>query len=181
MDLKKLIENGKFREDLYYRLNVLPVNVPPLRDRIKDIKPLIDYFLEKINRNMAGHITGFDKKAMEVLTAYSWPGNIRELKNLVEREVSLKQEGKVSVTDLPVEILINRARKNGYDDSMVSSRVHMEKKLIEKALLETKGNQVKASRLLGIHRNTMRAKIRQMKIKNHEIPPGSGAADMERA
>lgn len=177
MDLKKLIENGKFREDLYYRLNVLPVNVPPLRDRIKDIKPLVDYFLDKINRNLAGHITGFDKKAMDVLTAYSWPGNIRELKNLVEREVSLKQEGKVSVTDLPVEILINRARKNGYDNSMVSSRVHMEKKLIEKALLETRGNQVKASRLLGIHRNTMRAKIRQLNIKNHEIPPGSGSID----
>ncbi len=172
-DIRKMMEEGKFREDLYFRLNVIPVNVAPLRERKKDIPLLIDYFLEKSNRRFDKKVFGFDKKALEVLNSYSWPGNIRELKNLVEMEATLKQEGMVSVADLPVEMLINRSRgsRSVSGDSLLSSRVQLEKRMIEGALLKTRGNQIKAAAILGIHRNTLLAKIKQFGINKNSLTP----------
>jgi two-component system response regulator AtoC len=167
-DIRKMMDEGRFREDLYFRLNVLPINIPPLRERKTDIPLLIDYFLEKSNRKLDKKVSGFDNKAREVLNSYPWPGNVRELKNLVEMEVTLKQEGAVSVADLPVEMLMGRS-SGGESDSLLSSRGQLEKRLIEGALLKTKGNQVRAAEILGIHRNTLLAKMRQMKIQKDEL------------
>jgi two-component system response regulator AtoC len=172
-DIRKMMEEGKFREDLYFRLNVIPINVPPLRERKNDIPLLIDYFLEKSNGRFDKHVSGFDKKALEVLNSYSWPGNIRELKNVVEMEATLKQEGVVSVADLPIELLINRPRgsRSVSGDSLLSSRGQLERSMIEGALVKTRGNQVKAAEILGIHRNTLLAKIKQFDINKHALVP----------
>ena len=103
-DLMSAVKEGKFREDLYYRLNVLPIDLPPLRDRREDIPLLASYFLEKYNRSLNKNIAGFDSEAMEAMKEYSWPGNVRELKNIIERVATLKMEGIISREELPIEI-----------------------------------------------------------------------------
>jgi len=178
-DLKKAMEEGKFREDLYYRLNVFPIGAPPLRERKEDVPLLVDYFIERYNNKLDKQITGTDKKALNALMRYSWPGNVRELKNIIERVVALKREGVISVEDLPVEILMDQAHLTSARDvaglSISSARGKLEKQLIKKALDKTKGNQVKASKILGIHRNTLMAKIDQLGIRKEQYdrPDGS--------
>lgn len=172
-NLSRLVEEGKFREDLYYRLNVIPIEAPPLRKRKKDIPLLLDHFLEKANRRNNKNIPGFDRDSMDILTSYSWPGNVRELKNLVEREVVLKQSGVISMEDLPIEMLINKdveqQAPKGQKSSLGFAEIpealeHMEKQLIIKSLKNTRGNQVKAAKMLGIHRNTLSAKLKILGI-----------------
>lgn len=165
-NIEKAVAEGKFREDLYYRLNVLPINMPPLRERKEDIPLLADYFLEKYNSKLNKNIRGISEEAIKVMEEYAWHGNVRELKNIMERIVTLKQEGCVAVEDLPLEITVSRSSlskmRSDLDFSIVAAKDQIEKQLIKKALKETGGNQIKASRLLGIHRNTLLGKIRHL-------------------
>jgi DNA-binding NtrC family response regulator len=169
-DIKKSVAEGKFREDLYYRLNVLPINMPPLRERKDDIPLLADYFLEKYNSKLNKNIRGISEEAIKVMEEYAWPGNVRELKNIMERVVTMKQTGNVSIDDLPLEITISQSvlvkMRSGHDLSIVSAKGRIENQLIKKALMETRGNQIKASKLLGIHRNTLLAKLKQLGFKD---------------
>ncbi len=103
-DLKELVLKGSFRDDLYYRLNVIPVNVPPLRERGEDIIVLISYFLDRINKKVGRQVKGFDQKAIDLLCRYRWPGNIRELINIVERTVVLARGDMIGADDLPCDI-----------------------------------------------------------------------------
>lgn len=103
-DLKGLVSKGSFRDDLYYRLNVIPVNVPPLRERGEDIIVLISYFLDRINKKVGRQVKGFDQKAIDLLCRYRWPGNIRELINIVERTVVLARGDMIGADDLPCDI-----------------------------------------------------------------------------
>ena len=105
-DLKKAVKEGSFREDLYYRLNVVPVYLPALRERKEDIPLLVDHFLQIYNQVFRKKIEGLTKQALEYLTNYGWPGNIRELKNVIERLVALKDEGFITPKDLPFDIFI---------------------------------------------------------------------------
>ena len=103
-DLEELVANKQFREDLYYRLNVVPIVVPPLRHRAEDIPLLIEHFMQQFNERRASKLTGVSEEAMTLLCRYQWPGNVRELGNIIERMAILKREGQIEVSDLPEKI-----------------------------------------------------------------------------
>jgi len=172
LDLMAAVKDGKFREDLYYRLNVLPIDLPPLRDRTEDIPLLAAYFLEKYNRSLNKNIAGFDDEAMDAMMSYNWPGNVRELKNIIERVATLKMEGIISAGELPIEIAfgaVDRSdRSSSADISFVSAREELEKGYISRALEMTNGNVIRAAKMLGLHRNTLSAKINKFHLKPHQ-------------
>lgn len=155
-NLAEMVEEGLFREDLYYRLNVIPVDIPPLRERREDISLLLEYFVNKFATKMNRKPLLIEESAMACLVNYNWKGNIRELENLVERMVILSRTGTVSLNDLPKEIKTK-------DDQMSlfylpESGINLdevEKDLIEQAMKRTDNNQTKAAKLLGISRHTL--------------------------
>ena len=153
------IKAGNFRKDLFYRINVIPIHIPPLRERKKDIPKLVKYFLEKQKSNLDYKI---DNRAMESLINYDWPGNIRELRNILHRVTALNLGQKITLSDLPDEVKnkdlndIETAEKNSLDI--------VEKNHIKKIMTECDGNQVKAAKILGIHRNTLRRKLRKYNL-----------------
>jgi DNA-binding NtrC family response regulator len=154
-DIKNLILNGKFREDLYYRLNVFPIRLPPLRDRRDDIHLLLEHYLE-LNAIQTGKPPKtFAEKAIKTLIEYNWPGNVRELKNLVERLFT--------ITKNPIIHLENNADynigKKKIKNMLLKDAVGMfEKKYISDVLESVDGNRTKAAKKLGIHRNTLLTK-----------------------
>lgn len=165
-NLEMLVMEGKFREDLYYRLNVVPVRIPPLRERRHDIPHLICYFLEKSNEENNTNVEGFTEEAMTTLMDYHYPGNVRELQNLIERLVVLTRTGHVDVKDLPEKFYtVKRSpslidKEKGYD-SLVSE---YEKQLILEALEETNGVKSKAAQILNMNRTTLIEKMKRLGI-----------------
>ncbi|WP_285649732.1 sigma-54 dependent transcriptional regulator [Allomuricauda sp. NBRC 101325] len=155
IDLEELIEKKMFREDLYYRLSVVSVKVPPLRDRKDDIPLLVNRFLFKYGVEYKDHIVQIDPQALEVLQRYSWPGNIRELENVVQRAV-IMCDRKITLNELPEELKykINFPKK-GYQ-----SLKDFEREYIQKVLVHTKGNKTKAAEILQIDRKTLREKLK---------------------
>src|SRR5262245_15277177 len=157
-DLRKLIQRGQFREDLYFRLNVVPMRIPPLRERKDDIALLVRNF---INKYGAGFETTVDADTMEILMRYSWPGNVRELENVVQRAFALRGRLKLSPLDLyeqGVESAETTALQAG------SSVSDMERKLIMTTLEQTNGNRTHAAKLLGISIRTLRNKLRAYRL-----------------
>ncbi|MEG8945710.1 sigma-54-dependent transcriptional regulator [Rosettibacter firmus] len=165
-NLKQLIKEGKFREDLYYRLNVLPVNLKPLRERKEDIIPLFNYFLSEFS---AGKTFQIDDKVYEILMNYNWPGNVRELKNMAERLSILCYDCKIDPSKLPQEIITNFSTDiNLLSDSNKTLNQILEEveiKLIKNALLQTNYNKAKAAELLGIPPSTLKSKIEKYRIE----------------
>ena len=166
--LDDLVKDGKFREDLYYRLNVVPIHLPPLRERRQDIPLLLNYFLERSNRINGAEIDGCSESAMDVMMNYSYPGNIRELQNLIERVVVLKKKGVIDLEDLPDKIYLAEQQEQshfeiekGYD-TLVSS---FEKNLILQALQETNGVKSKAAQVLSLNRTTLIEKMKRLGIE----------------
>ncbi len=169
-DLRELIKEGKFREDLYYRLNVVSVHLPPLRERKDDIPVLIDHFRRKFNLKLGTKISGITKEALDLLMRYKWPGNVRELENVIERAMIMADGSEITVSDLPPQIL-------GYEPE--SSRIPLpkdclsirkasailEKQLIMEALKRTKGNRTAAAKLLEISHRALLYKIKEYDIK----------------
>lgn len=174
-DLEKAIEEGKFREDLYYRLSVIPIHIPPLRERREDIPLLVEHFLEKFNSEKGRSVSGFSPKAMERLIEYSWPGNVRELENLVERLVVLKRSGTIELEDLPDKIRFGPAKdplgaivlpEGGI---RLEETIHrLERELILQALRRTRGVKKEAAELLGMKRTTLIQKMKRNKIEFRE-------------
>jgi DNA-binding NtrC family response regulator len=170
-ELEDLVREGKFREDLYYRLNVVPINIPPLRDRKQDIPLLYAYFLERSNGINNANVEGFAEEAMEVLLDYDYPGNVRELQNLVERLVVLKKSGTIRIEDLPEKFYGPQTRESGQldlhrgYDTLVSE---FEQSLILKALGETKGVKSKAAQILSMNRTTLIEKMKRLGITESE-------------
>ncbi len=163
-DLRKEVEQGRFREDLYYRLNVLQVNVPPLRDRADDIPLLIDHFIERNNARMGTSIRDIDHAARKVLLSYPWPGNVRELENLIERAMVLADGELITHQELPDRLREPRdpvALALGSGDLSIkkASRV-IEETLIKRALEKTKGNRTAAAKLLEISHRALLYKIK---------------------
>jgi len=161
-DLKEEIKSRNFREDLFYRLNVIPITLPPLRERQEDIPLLIDYFLGKFSKENRKNIKGFDKKAMEALIEYEWPGNIRELQNIIERVIVLNKGPNIKFEELPKEIV--KGSPTAVFNPFGGKKEKNEKESIEEALKRSDGNQSKAAKLLGLHRNTLRSKIKELGI-----------------
>lgn len=166
-NLEQLVREGKFREDLYYRLNVVPIHIPPLRERKQDIPLLVDHFLKISNSLNNGAIEGVSEKAMEVLMEYDYPGNVRELQNIIERIVVIKKKGIIDVDDLPEKLL--KPKKPSFEpdlnkgyDTLVTE---FEKSLIMKALSEAKGVKSRAAKVLNINRTTLIEKMKRLGIK----------------
>ncbi len=162
-DLEEEVRKGTFREDLFYRLNVIPLRIPPLRERGEDILPLVRYFLEKNCREMKRPLMTIAKNAMEVLELYGWPGNVRELENVVERTVALTEDSVITVSDLPhqiSEMALTKVSERGVD--MVKTITEIEKMMILEALSLTNGVKAKAAAMLNINRTTLVEKMRRL-------------------
>jgi sigma-54 specific flagellar transcriptional regulator A len=171
-DLPEEVKNGNFREDLFYRLYVIPIGLPALRDRKSDIPYLASYFMQMSNRNNNRQIEGISEGALQVMLSYAWPGNVRELRNVVERMVVLIGSGKISANDLPKEL----KAANGYtatqsieisDDGIClnSAVTEFEKDLILQSLEKTKWVKNKAAKLLQLNRTTLVEKIKRHRIQ----------------
>jgi two-component system nitrogen regulation response regulator GlnG len=195
-DLERAVQQGRFREDLYFRLKVVPIVVPPLRQRRGDIPELVAYFIEKVNREMGTNITGVSPEAQAVLNAHDWPGNVRELENTLVRAAVLAPGPTLMPRDLA--LATREATVATYDDMSLEEVVHLklkeyfrqtrdveptdlyalimervERPLIELTLERTRGNQLKAAAILGINRNTLHKKITELKITPKRRPEGA--------
>lgn len=159
-NLEKLVEEGVFREDLYYRINVFTIFIPPLRERKSDILPLAEYFIQKYARTMGKPVKKISSAAQEILLAYPWPGNVRELENAIERAMVVGKHSEIMREDLPLHL-------NGQESKNLDllKLEDLEKQHIEKILTDTKGNISRAANLLGIDRVTLYNKIKKYGIK----------------
>ena len=172
VDLEKQVEEGKFREDLFYRLNVIPIRIPALRERKSDIPILIQHFITKFNQEKNRSIQGVSPEAMEQLMKYEWPGNIRELENLMERLSVILGEGIIQLSDLPQKYL-NQNTKTlqaaGQSDDLIGDEGvdfnsvvdDFENRLILQALNKTGWNRNRAAKLLRLNRTTLVEKIKK--------------------
>ncbi len=167
VNLMEKIKQRQFREDLYYRLNIVPIQVPPLRQRIDDVPMLAGVFLERYNKRFNRHVKGFKPEVFEALSSYGWPGNIRELENFVERIVAITNKEIVGVTDIPMEYQLckveKREMKEG-EELLQKSIDAFERSYILKILEEEEWNQSQAAKRLGIHRKTLEYKIRRLEM-----------------
>jgi len=175
-DLPVAIREKRFREDLYYRLNVIPIEVPPLRDRREDVPLLIRHFLDVMNAEKGRAVTGFEQKALERLLGHDWPGNVRELENLIERLVILRGEGEIRLDDLPPPFGPGRTPLRAEPPRIPMAGIpfndvvdRFETDLIRQALEQTHWNKQRAAQLLGLNRTTLLEKIKK---KGLEPPPG---------
>lgn len=167
-DLAVEVEKGRFREDLFYRLQVIPITIPPLRERRSDIPLLVQHFLDKHNQQRPGQAARIADDAMVHLWEYDWPGNVRELENLIERVVILSDDGLVRVDNLPPNIRSFISDKKIPRPTLTEEGIDLnqaveefEYRLIDEALRRTKGNKQAAARLLGLKRTTLVAKLRR--------------------
>jgi two-component system, NtrC family, response regulator AtoC len=174
-DLQAHVAAGRFREDLYYRLSVVPLDVPPLRERREDIPALAKTFLELYAREIGRVVTDFAPGAMDLLVAYDWPGNVRELRNLMERMVLMGTGSRIEVADLPEQIRLNRGRplrRAGPDalfrPGQTPTLDDVERLAIEHALAEANGNRTHAAQSLGISRQTLRTKLQRYRLAEAE-------------
>jgi DNA-binding NtrC family response regulator len=176
-NLEQAVEERRFRKDLFYRLSVIPVTVPPLRDRQGDVPLLVEHFIERFNQSKRGAIRGVEPEAMECLVRYHWPGNIRELENLIERLVILKRSGTVAVSDLPEKIAQKQPKRPVILDSAPGTPIsedgidlmreleQFENRLIVEALRQANGVTSKAANLLRMNRTTLVEKLKRKGIE----------------
>ncbi len=171
VDLQQKVRNGLFREDLYYRLNVIPIHLPSLKERRGDIPQLTRHFMEKICKEMNRPVMAISDEAMAALEGYEWPGNVREMENIIERTVALTDGERISLTDLPPDIagqsyhganIPKRLPVEGIDLNQVVA--DLEKELIGQALILGKGVKARAAELLNINRTTLVEKIKRLKM-----------------
>jgi two-component system response regulator AtoC len=166
-DLRKAIRSGNLREDLYYRLNVVPIAIPPLRDRREDIPLLVDHFIRRSNHLLHKRITGVSPAALDVLMAYRWPGNVRELQNVIERAVTLAHGTLIEVKDVPLDLMLPDGRHLVDDPTSLplrEGRERFERQVILRVLERVRWNQSEAARLLGLHRNSLKLKLSTLGI-----------------
>jgi DNA-binding NtrC family response regulator len=173
-DLRAALEQGTFREDLYYRLNVVPINIPPLRERKEDIPYLVDHFIERFVRESGKPIKGITPAAQKMLMEFHWPGNVRELENIIERAVSLSAGAKLDVADIRLDL--SPSRPGGADIASFALSAggttafpppgvtleQFEDEMIKEALRRAGGNKSQAARLLGLSRNALRYRLSKM-------------------
>lgn len=163
VDLKKAITENTFREDLFYRLNVFTINVPPLRERKEDIKILVNHFISQINERENLNVTGVDKTVLELFMEYNWPGNIRELENIVEWCVNMADDKIIRLKDLPNDFIQSFLSKK-----MEKSDPILENRILNTTLSNVNGNVNKASALLGVSRRTL-----YRKFEKYDIDPSN--------
>src|SRR2546421_1583053 len=174
MDLPEAVSAGAFRDDLYYRLNVVHLTVPPLRERREDIPLLVGHFIRRYNHEFRKHIEGPRPEALDALCAYHWPGNVRELQNVIERSVVLVDAGTIGLDDLPLELSVGASRAEAHDAMPLNEASdRFERQIVVRMLDRVEGNVSEAARLLGIHRNSLKAKLARWKIRARDLRGGS--------
>lgn len=162
-DLESAVEEHTFREDLYYRINVIQIELPPLKQRGADILLIAQYYIQQFAQRMQKPVTGLDSTAAERLLSYAWPGNVRELRNVMERAVALTRSDKILVVDLPTKIQEFRDSQTmlaGADATELVPLEEIERRYIEHVLRATDGNQTQAARILGVDRKTLHRKLK---------------------
>ena len=176
-DLETLIAEGKFREDLYYRLNVFPITLPPLRNRLEDLPRLVEHFVAKFNRVTGKSVRGFDGGALHALGQYSWPGNVRELENVVERAIIVARGNEVTASDLDfgrraqiaTPTAATPAAPGGAGRPLQARLQEQERAEIVAAIERNQGNIAQAARQLGINRSTLYYRLRKHSLE-HLMP-----------
>jgi Nif-specific regulatory protein len=164
-ELEEAISDGRFRKDLYYRLNVVSVTMPPLRARPEDIPLLASYFTAKYSDKCKRRVTGISEGARACLLSYDWPGNVRELENAVERAVVLGSTERIQLEDLPEAVIEAAPSANNSVRSFHDAVKEAKKQLISKALENAGGNYSQAARALGIHPNNLHRLVRHLHLK----------------
>ena len=160
-NLKQWIADGKFREDLFFRLNVIPFDIPPLRDRLDDIPLLVDHFIKKYNRETKKEVTGIDDSVLRLFGKYHWPGNVRELEHFIERAMVISKNKVLTTKDFPQSLVLGKIEDHG-GDFQVGMTVHeAEKLLILRTLEDQDGNRTRAAEVLGINPRTLRNKLHE--------------------
>jgi DNA-binding NtrC family response regulator len=177
-DLRAMVEEGSFREDLFYRLNVIPIALPPLRERLEDVAVLADHFLRKFAEQNGRRIKGFTDAALARLTAYSWPGNVRELENCIERAVVLAPGDVVDVTDFVLAGENSTSAASSLLDVLFATDMtldQVERDIIMGALTRCEGNLSKTARMLGLTRRALQYRVEQIR----KDPKGDGDAEAQ--
>ncbi len=181
-ELRREIERGAFRDDLYYRLNVVPIVLPALRERAHDIPLLVDAFLGKFNARLKKHVTSVDAEAMQRLISYAWPGNIRELENVMERAVLFSDGARITERDLSPDVRGGASTRpppmvdpssDGLKEQVKAATSRLERQIIERALDQTSGNVTHAARLLKISRKGLQLKMKELGLRE---PTSGGRA-----
>ena len=165
-DLREAIKAGDFREDLFYRLSVIPIHLPPLRERTGDIAPLVDHFIHKYNLKSKREIKGVSAAAMKMLTAYAWPGNVRELEHTIERILILEDGNFIQPEHLPSFISGRQGDFQIFSDGECTLE-EVERRYLQFILRRTKGNRSEAARILGINRKTLSLKIQKYDLRTN--------------
>lgn len=167
-DLDQLVNEGRFRQDLFYRLNVIRIELPPLRERPEDIPMLVEHFIQKFSGKTKRRVQGIAEEALAAILNYRWPGNVRELEHTIERAVLLGKSELISATDLPPQLLA----KDGNEVSLAKALSkgytlkNLERDYIKHVMETTKGNKTEAAGILGVDRTTLYRKLEEAKIKN---------------
>jgi DNA-binding NtrC family response regulator len=167
-DLRAMVSDGRFRDDLYYRINVLSIDVPPLRERREDIPVLIDYFLKKHTKNTSRLITGLTSETRKLMIEYSWPGNVRQLESAIERAILLAESDKITLEDLPTEVRqeVGPASEGAFKLPAEGINFEdVERNLITQAMEQTDYNITKAAKLLGLTFRTLQYRLEKFGIK----------------
>jgi len=169
-NLREAVKEGAFRQDLYFRLNVIQIVIPPLRERSEDILPLARFFIEHYNRKFKRSIEGVSEEAARLLLKHDWPGNVRELRNAIERAMILEETALITAPSLPITVAHSEGASG---DVLVAPEIPVdglslednERQLLAKALEKTAGNQTQAARLLRITRDTLRYKMKKFNLR----------------
>ncbi len=175
-DLEAASLDGEFRRDLFFRLNVCPIYIPPLRDRMDDILPLSRHFIEEFNLKFRKDIKGMNKQAERMFLDYFWPGNVRELKNALERAMIFEKSAYITSSHLPFQMSraaeTSAASRRGpgtrSNEGSAMNLEEMERDLLIKAMKKASGNKSQAARVLGISRDTLRYKIQKWELKDED-------------
>jgi DNA-binding NtrC family response regulator len=179
VDLRGALEQGRFREDLYYRLNVVPINIPPLRERKEDIPFLVKHFVQKLSRDLGTPPREITPAAMERLVSHSWPGNVRELENTIERSLVLASGDVLQPSDIRIEAPRNNIPMAAQQAPLLpegETLEHWEQMMIREALRRANGNKSQAARMLGLTRNALRYRLSQMGMDSGAAEDGEGVA-----
>jgi two-component system, NtrC family, response regulator AtoC len=170
VDLKQAVVDGRFREDLYYRLHVVPISVPPLRERREDVPLLAQHFIRQYSQQFNRRIEGLSPEALTVLQEYRWPGNVRELLNVIERLVGLAEGPLIGLSDLPLDLLVpdQHVRSRGSGISLAEATEEFERQIVLRMLERVRWNVSEAARLLGLHRNSLKARLARWRLRRPE-------------
>jgi len=166
--LEKEIDQGTFREDLFYRLNVFPVHLPPLRERHGDIMLLADHFVEKYSKKNRNNVKRISSSSIDLLTSYHWPGNVRELENCIERAVLLSTDGVIHAYHLPPSLQSAESTGTGLASTLPGALYKLEEELLREALKSSRGNRAEAARELGISQRIMGLRVDKFRINSNK-------------